>query len=73
MAKILSGEEPYSQFKAVFHVTQAIMGGQKPFRVVEMNMVESYRQLSSQCFSRDPEGRPSIVEITTILSSEVMR
>jgi len=59
---------PYSQTKSLMEVSRAKIGGQEPFLGVEINMDEVYRMLSSQCLSRDPEKRPVIFEITTILS-----
>jgi len=54
--------------KSVMEVFRAKRAGQEPFLGVEINMDEVYRLLSSRCLSRDPEKRPVIFEITTILS-----
>ncbi|OJA09216.1 hypothetical protein AZE42_00669 [Rhizopogon vesiculosus] len=67
MLQILTGEEPYSWIKSTPQVSYAILVGQEPFRGVDRNIDESYRLLSSRCFSRKPERRPSIIEITTIV------
>jgi hypothetical protein len=66
-SKILSGEEPYSQMKLGIQVIRAIMGGSEPFREVKITTDDAYRQLSSRCLSREPEERPSVLEITTIV------
>ena len=66
-SKILSGEEPYSWIGIAVQVISAIVVGRAPFRKVTINMDESHRLLSSRCLSKCPEGRPSIVEITTII------
>jgi hypothetical protein len=72
-SKILSGKEPYARIKHVERVVEAIILGRAPFKAVQIDMNESQRQLSSQCLSREPKGRPSIVEITTIMGHPVTR
>ncbi|KAJ8589879.1 hypothetical protein M405DRAFT_191836 [Rhizopogon salebrosus TDB-379] len=73
MLQILSGKEPYEWMTNTEHVVAAIVLGRAPFKADQINMNESYRQLSSQCLSKEPEGRPSIVEITTVLGPPVTR
>jgi serine/threonine protein kinase len=68
-AKTLSGKVPYSWITPQMQVICAIALGREPFREVEINVDETYRLLSSRCLSRTPEGRPSIVQITTIVGS----
>ena len=48
-------------------VSNAIWSRQEPFRGVEINMDEAYRLLSSWCLSREPEKRPSILGVSTIV------
>ncbi|KAJ8582143.1 kinase-like protein, partial [Rhizopogon salebrosus TDB-379] len=67
MLQILSGKEPYARLKNAEHVAGAIVLGRAPFNAVQIDMNSSQRQLSSQCLSREPKERPSIVEITTIV------
>jgi len=67
MLQILSGEEPYPRIKVAVQIIGAILSGREPFRGVKMNIKEVYRLLSSQCLSKAPEGRPTIVEITKLL------
>jgi len=67
-SKILSGKEPYAWISHAMRVMNAIMKGHGPFRGIEIHMNETHRDLSSQCLSKKPERRPSIVEITTVLS-----
>lgn len=53
--------------KLGIQVIRAIMGGSEPFREVKITIDDAYRQLSSRCLSREPEERPSVLEITTIV------
>jgi serine/threonine protein kinase len=72
-SKILSGKQPYQWTISAADVIGAIMGGLGPFDEVEINMNETHRDLSSQCLSREPEVRPSIIEITNIVGPVVIR
>ncbi|KAJ8589878.1 kinase-like protein [Rhizopogon salebrosus TDB-379] len=67
MLQILSGKEPYARIKNVERVVGAIVLGMAPFHAVQIDMNVSHRQLSSQCLSREPGRRPSIVHITTTM------
>jgi len=69
MLQILSGKEPYGWIKAAQQVIGAIMLGWEPFRGA-INMTAINRQLSSQCLSKEPEGRPSIIDITTVVGRQ---
>jgi len=70
-SKILSGKEPYGRIINAMQVISAIMRGWGPFRGVEIHMNETHRDLSSQCLTKEPERRPSIVEVTTIVGEPV--
>ncbi|KAJ8590706.1 kinase-like protein [Rhizopogon salebrosus TDB-379] len=72
MLQILSGKQPYARLQTVEHVSGAITLGRAPFNTVQINMNESHRQLSLQCLSRKPEGRPSIIQVTTTLGPVVV-
>jgi serine/threonine protein kinase len=71
-SKILSGKEPYGRIINATQVITAIMRGWGPFRGVEIHMNETHRDLSSQCLTKEPEQRPSIVEVTTIVGEPVV-
>jgi len=51
----------------------AIIRGLGPFDGVEINMNETHRDLSSKCLSREPEVRPSIIEIIDVVGPAVIR
>jgi serine/threonine protein kinase len=70
-SKILSGKEPYWGGNAVEIIKQKLE--LEPFDGVEINMNETQRDLSSRCLSREPEMRPSIIEITDIVGPAVIR
>jgi serine/threonine protein kinase len=72
-SKIISGKEPYTWAKRISQVVCGIVLGRAPFDAVQIDMNSSQRQLSSRCLSREPKGRPSIVEITTIIGHPVTR
>jgi len=72
-SKILSGKEPYGWTPNTTHVIGAIMRGLGPFRGVEIHMNHIHRDLSSQCLTKEPARRPSIVEITDIVGPAVIR
>lgn len=67
-SKIISGKEPYGRIINAMQVMSAILRGLGPFRGVEIHMKETHRDLSSQCLTKEPERRPSIVEVSTIVS-----
>jgi len=66
-SKIFSGKEPYFWIQRMTQVNNAIASGRESFHGVEINMDEAYRLLSSWCLSREPEERPSILGVTTIV------
>jgi len=72
-SKILSGKEPYERISNTTQVMSAIAKGYGPFRGVEIHMNETHRDLSSQCLTKEPERRPSIVDITDIVGPAVFR
>jgi len=72
MLQILSGKEPYGRIINATQVISAIMRGWGPFRGVEIHMNETHRDLSSQCLTKEPQRRPSIVEVTTIVGEPVV-
>lgn len=72
-SKILTGNEPYGWITNATQVLSAVLRGLRPFRGVKINMNETHRDLSSQCLSREPEQRPSIVEVTNIVGPPVIR
>jgi len=71
-SKILSGKEPYWRIANVTHVIGAVNRGWGPFRGVEIHMSEIHRDLSSKCLTKEPDQRPSIVEVTTIVGEPVV-
>jgi len=72
-SKILSGKEPYAWISNAMRVINAILKGDGPFCGVEIHMKETHKDLSSQCLSKEPARRPSIVEITDTLGPAVIR
>jgi len=68
-SKIFTGEEPFSRIKNTMQVIRAMWLGQKPFCEVEINIDEACKLLSSRCLSMEPETRPSVIGVTTIVDS----
>ena len=57
----------------MIRVFSAIIGGWGPFHGVAINMSDGCERLSSQCLSRIPEGRPTIIQIIDIIDPGVAK
>lgn len=71
MYETMTGLLPYQQFTSGFHITEALLKGERPIipSHISQKIPPNFLNLIQSCWLQEPENRPSILFVSHLLAS----